>query len=49
MVRNRDAYVKANPQREADLEPDTAHVVIDGSSRLAAARSRARHRQGDGR
>ncbi|MEV5886623.1 ParB/RepB/Spo0J family partition protein [Streptomyces sp. NPDC052020] len=37
-VMNRDAYVKANPQREADLEPDTTHVVIDGSSRLAAAR-----------
>ncbi|MFC8424111.1 ParB/RepB/Spo0J family partition protein [Streptomyces sp. NPDC057236] len=37
-VMNRDAYVKANPDREADLEPDTTHVVIDGSSRLAAAR-----------
>ncbi|MDQ0808657.1 ParB family chromosome partitioning protein [Streptomyces sp. B3I7] len=37
-VMNRDAYVKANPQRETDLEPDTTHVVIDGSSRLAAAR-----------
>ncbi|MEU3855295.1 ParB/RepB/Spo0J family partition protein [Streptomyces sp. NPDC029554] len=37
-VMNRDAYVKINPQREADLEPDTTHVVIDGSSRLAAAR-----------
>ncbi|MEU2733845.1 ParB/RepB/Spo0J family partition protein [Streptomyces griseoviridis] len=37
-VMNRDAYVKANPEREADLEPDTSHVVIDGSSRLAAAR-----------
>ncbi|WP_432158343.1 MULTISPECIES: ParB/RepB/Spo0J family partition protein [unclassified Streptomyces] len=37
-VMNRDAYVKANPQREADLEPDTTHVVVDGSSRLAAAR-----------
>ncbi|MCP9994175.1 ParB/RepB/Spo0J family partition protein [Streptomyces albogriseolus] len=37
-VMNRDAYVKANPDREADLEPDTAYVVIDGSSRLAAAR-----------
>jgi ParB family chromosome partitioning protein len=35
---NRDAYIKANPEREADLEPDTTHVVIDGSSRLAAAR-----------
>ncbi|MFI8194677.1 ParB/RepB/Spo0J family partition protein [Streptomyces sp. NPDC085946] len=37
-VMNRDAYIKANPQREADLEPDTTYVVIDGSSRLAAAR-----------
>ncbi|MER7195898.1 ParB/RepB/Spo0J family partition protein [Streptomyces flaveolus] len=37
-VMNRDAYVKANPDREADLERDTTHVVIDGSSRLAAAR-----------
>ncbi|MER5603767.1 ParB/RepB/Spo0J family partition protein [Streptomyces sp. NPDC002265] len=37
-VMNRDAYLKANPEREADLEPDTAYVVIDGSSRLAAAR-----------
>jgi ParB family chromosome partitioning protein len=37
-VMNRDAYIKANPEREADLEADTTHVVIDGSSRLAAAR-----------
>ncbi|MGW7528764.1 ParB/RepB/Spo0J family partition protein [Streptomyces sp. NPDC054783] len=37
-VMNRDAYIKANPQREADLEADTSYVVIDGSSRLAAAR-----------
>ncbi|MCW7946969.1 plasmid partitioning protein [Streptomyces hygroscopicus] len=37
-VMNRDAYVKANPGREADLEPDTTHVVVDGSTRLAAAR-----------
>lgn len=37
-VMNRDAYVKANPDREADLEHDTTHVVVDGSSRLAAAR-----------
>lgn len=37
-VMNRDAYLRANPEREADLEPDTAYVVIDGSSRLAAAR-----------
>ncbi|MER6529056.1 ParB/RepB/Spo0J family partition protein [Streptomyces sp. NPDC001508] len=37
-IMNRDAYVKANPDREADIEPDAAYVVIDGSSRLAAAR-----------
>jgi ParB family chromosome partitioning protein len=37
-VMNRDAYVKANPEREADLESDSTYVVIDGSSRLAAAR-----------
>ncbi|MFJ4152693.1 ParB/RepB/Spo0J family partition protein [Streptomyces galbus] len=37
-VMNRDAYLKANPAQEADLEPDTTHVVVDGSSRLAAAR-----------
>ncbi|MFF1443392.1 ParB/RepB/Spo0J family partition protein [Streptomyces sp. NPDC058295] len=37
-VMNRDAYIKANPDRAADLEHDITHVVIDGSSRLAAAR-----------
>lgn len=37
-VMNRDAYIKANAERETDLEADTTHVVIDGSSRLAAAR-----------
>ncbi|MEU5282151.1 ParB/RepB/Spo0J family partition protein [Streptomyces asoensis] len=37
-VMNRDAYIQANPGRAADLEHDTTHVVIDGSSRLAAAR-----------
>jgi ParB family chromosome partitioning protein len=37
-IMNRDAYVRANPDREADLEPDTTYVVIDGSSRLAATR-----------
>lgn len=36
-VMNRDAYLRANPDREEDLDPDTTHVVIDGSSRLAAA------------
>ncbi|MFF7738363.1 ParB/RepB/Spo0J family partition protein [Streptomyces sp. NPDC007984] len=37
-VMNRDVYIKVNPERESDLEPDTTYVVIDGSSRLAAAR-----------
>ena len=37
-VMNRDAYVKANPDHEADLEPDATHVAVDGNSRLAAAR-----------
>jgi ParB family chromosome partitioning protein len=37
-VMNRDAYVKANPDREKDLHPDATHVVVDGSSRLEAAR-----------
>lgn len=37
-VMNRDAYVEANPGREADLESDTTHVVVDGSCRLSAAR-----------
>jgi ParB family chromosome partitioning protein len=37
-VMNRDVYVKANPDHEDTLEPDTTYVVIDGSSRLAAAR-----------
>ncbi|MFF8432405.1 ParB/RepB/Spo0J family partition protein [Streptomyces sp. NPDC016566] len=37
-VMNRDAYVVANPGQESALEPDTSHVVVDGSSRLAAAR-----------
>lgn len=37
-VMNRDAYLQANPEKEADLDPDTTYVVIDGSSRLAAAR-----------
>ncbi|MFF2730227.1 ParB/RepB/Spo0J family partition protein [Streptomyces sp. NPDC058008] len=37
-VMNRDAYIKANPARADDLEADTTHVVVDGSSRLAAAR-----------
>lgn len=37
-VMNRDAYLKANPGKAADLEPNATHVVVDGSSRLAAAR-----------
>jgi ParB family chromosome partitioning protein len=37
-VMNRDAYVRANPAREAHLEEDTTHVVVDGSRRLAASR-----------
>ena len=37
-VMNRDSYVKANPDHESELEPDAHYVVIDGSSRLAAAR-----------
>ncbi|MFF0515510.1 ParB/RepB/Spo0J family partition protein [Streptomyces sp. NPDC004250] len=42
-VMNRDAYVNANPDRETNLEPDTTHVVVDGSSRLAAAREAGLH------
>ncbi|GAA3155911.1 ParB/RepB/Spo0J family partition protein [Streptomyces rectiviolaceus] len=37
-VMNRDAYVTANPARESELEDGTTHVVVDGSSRLWAAR-----------
>lgn len=37
-VMNRDAYVNANPARESELEDGTTHVVVDGSSRLWAAR-----------
>ncbi|MFJ3229316.1 ParB/RepB/Spo0J family partition protein [Streptomyces sp. NPDC086783] len=37
-VMNRDAYIRANPDHERDLEANTAYVVVDGSSRLAAAR-----------
>ncbi|MET8537677.1 ParB/RepB/Spo0J family partition protein [Streptomyces sp. NPDC005065] len=42
-VMNRDAYTKANPDREADLQPGTTHVVVDGSSQLAAAREAGLH------
>ncbi|MET9914828.1 ParB/RepB/Spo0J family partition protein [Streptomyces sp. NPDC006476] len=37
-VMNRDAYIKANPEHAAGLEPDTTYVVVDGNSRLAGAR-----------
>ncbi|MEV7535392.1 ParB/RepB/Spo0J family partition protein [Streptomyces hydrogenans] len=37
-IMSRFAYLEANPDREADLEPGTRYVVIDGNSRLAAAR-----------
>lgn len=37
-VMNRDAYIAVSPARESELEPHTTHVVVDGSSRLAAAR-----------
>lgn len=37
-VMNRDAYVTANPARAGELEDGTTHVVVDGSSRLWAAR-----------
>lgn len=37
-VMNRDAYVAANPSLESELEDGTTHVVVDGSSRLWAAR-----------
>ncbi|MFD3518537.1 ParB/RepB/Spo0J family partition protein [Streptomyces sp. NPDC058657] len=34
----RDSYLAANPGQHENLEPDTSYVVIDGNSRLAAAR-----------
>lgn len=37
-IMTRFAYLQANPGRESDLEPDTHYVVVDGNSRLAAAR-----------
>lgn len=37
-IMGRFAYLEGNPGREHDLEPDTKYVVIDGNSRLAAAR-----------
>ncbi|GBQ03498.1 ParB/RepB/Spo0J family partition protein [Streptomyces spongiicola] len=37
-IMSRFSYLEANPTRERELEPGTKYVVIDGNSRLAAAR-----------
>ncbi|NEC69578.1 ParB/RepB/Spo0J family partition protein [Streptomyces sp. SID9727] len=37
-IMGRFAYLEGNPGREDDLDPGTKYVVIDGNSRLAAAR-----------
>ncbi|MFF8279975.1 ParB/RepB/Spo0J family partition protein [Streptomyces lateritius] len=37
-IMSRFAYLEGSPGREEDLEPGTRFVVIDGNSRLAAAR-----------
>ncbi|MFJ6054707.1 ParB/RepB/Spo0J family partition protein [Streptomyces sp. NPDC092307] len=37
-IMSRFSYLEANPHREEELEQDTRYVVIDGNSRLAAAR-----------
>ncbi|TFE38530.1 ParB/RepB/Spo0J family partition protein [Streptomyces sp. ICN441] len=37
-IMSRFTYLEANPTRERELEPGTKYVVIDGNSRLAAAR-----------
>lgn len=37
-IMGRTAYLAANPGRADALEPDTRYVVIEGNSRLAAAR-----------
>lgn len=37
-IMSRFAYVEGNPDRKNDLEEGTKYVVIDGNSRLAAAR-----------
>ncbi|OAH10852.1 ParB/RepB/Spo0J family partition protein [Streptomyces jeddahensis] len=37
-VMSRDAFLKAMPEQEEHLEPGTTYVVVDGSTRLAAAR-----------
>ncbi|MGW5003202.1 ParB/RepB/Spo0J family partition protein [Streptomyces hydrogenans] len=38
-IMSRATYLAANPGRENALEPDTRYVVIDGNSRLDAARA----------
>ncbi|MER7050066.1 ParB/RepB/Spo0J family partition protein [Streptomyces jumonjinensis] len=40
-IMSRFAYVEANPGQEHQLEPGSKYVVIDGNSRLAAAREAA--------
>ncbi|QGZ53402.1 ParB/RepB/Spo0J family partition protein (plasmid) [Streptomyces sp. QHH-9511] len=37
-IMSREAYLAAEPNRAAELEPGTQYVVIEGNSRLAAAR-----------
>ncbi|WP_327328759.1 ParB/RepB/Spo0J family partition protein (plasmid) [Streptomyces sp. NBC_01210] len=37
-IMSRFSYLEANPDREGELEEGTKYVVIDGNSRLAAAR-----------
>lgn len=37
-IMSRFAYLEANPGKESELEDGTKYVVIDGNSRLAAAR-----------
>jgi ParB family chromosome partitioning protein len=37
-IMSRDAYLRANPEREDELEEGTRYVAVDGNSRLAAAR-----------
>lgn len=37
-IMTREAYLVANPGRDAELEPRSMYVVIDGNRRLAAAR-----------
>ncbi|WP_256105973.1 ParB/RepB/Spo0J family partition protein [Streptomyces sp. ODS05-4] len=42
-VMSRFSYLEANPERADDLEEGAAYVVIDGNSRLAAAREAGLH------